>query len=244
MSAVPNVTDDLAEQKKQMALGWTIAKEMVMDNQDWYKIAYDRDSAEFKPRVGDWVLYRDKSKTGTLAPQWSGPYEIVDIFSPNVRLLVEKGQPFVVHMETLSIPTLEFVASNCTILSKWKRTKLNKNLSSKKTVIPRITESGDSFDKEGESSDELACKLSITQLDAHQSTWSAKEKKNIVESLNHLSNENQKYAWLPGWPHKSYTPAEQYTSEYRYLLGICEWESEAKTAEEAKTEALPMSIMA
>ncbi len=81
-----------------MALGWTIAKEMVMDNQDQYKIAYDRNSAEFKPKVGDQVLYHDKSRTGKLTPQWSGPYEIVDIFSPNVCLLDEKGQPFIIHM--------------------------------------------------------------------------------------------------------------------------------------------------
>ncbi len=58
----PYITDDLAEQKKQMALGWTIAKEMVMDNEDQYKIAYDHDSAEFKPSVGNQVLYHDKSR--------------------------------------------------------------------------------------------------------------------------------------------------------------------------------------
>ncbi len=83
----PYAIDDLAEQKRHMVQGWVLAQKIIEEMQLKYKAAYDKRSKEFKSKVGDFVLYRDQSKVGKLAPQWAGPFEIVEILEPNIRLL-------------------------------------------------------------------------------------------------------------------------------------------------------------
>ncbi len=85
------------------------------------KSRYDLRSKSFTGKVGDKVLYRGRSQTGKLSNQWSGPYEMEALDEPNATLKNPRGELFMVHIENLSIPSKEPLASGKEIPSSRKR---------------------------------------------------------------------------------------------------------------------------
>ncbi len=54
-----------------MREAWQMAHELIKVGQEKYKAQYDLRTRLFKGKVGDKVLYQDKSRIGKLNNQWS-----------------------------------------------------------------------------------------------------------------------------------------------------------------------------
>ncbi len=120
-------TDDaVADQHLRMKAGWEAAAKLIEKGQVAQKTYYDRWFAkDHKFKQGERVFLFDpsckQSKPGKLAVPFEGPFEILSINEPNVRLKSHQGQEFMAHISNLSKPTKEYLESGQIVHSTRRR---------------------------------------------------------------------------------------------------------------------------
>ncbi len=113
---VSKYSDDLLnEQTDRLKRGWEAANRALAADQKRRKEYYDKTAKPCSFSVGDFVLWRDKSraqsKLGKLAKKFAGPFEIINIREPNAIFHSKSGEEFVVHVNKLSAITNELKES-------------------------------------------------------------------------------------------------------------------------------------
>ncbi len=121
----PYTDDKINEQTMTLKEGWKAANEALKRGQVKQKEYYDRMAKDHSFVVGDFALWRDKSrartKLGKLASKFASPFEIVKIREPNAVLHTKSGEEFVVHLNMLSAVTKELKESGQTVESTRNR---------------------------------------------------------------------------------------------------------------------------
>lgn len=81
-----------------------LARETMLSKKNKSKLYYDRNAKEVNYHVGDLVLLRKEARKNKLQEIWQGPYEILEIISPqNSRILLKKNRIQTVHNNRLKL---------------------------------------------------------------------------------------------------------------------------------------------
>ncbi len=120
----PYTDDKINEQTMTLKEGWKAANEALKRGQVKQKEYYDRTAKDHSFVIGDFALWRDKSrartKLGKLTSKFAGPFEIVKIREPNAMLHTKTREEFVMHLNMLSAVTKELKESGQTVESTRK----------------------------------------------------------------------------------------------------------------------------
>ena len=99
---------------QQMSQAWNVARQNILFNQESYKEYYDRKAKQHSYKIGDRVLLltveNKKGKTHKLYRPYQGPYRIIEINEPNLKLISifkPNSDPIVVHMNRCRPAPLE-----------------------------------------------------------------------------------------------------------------------------------------
>lgn len=91
------------ELKARLQHSYKIAKDIAMVNKEKSKLYYDKNSVAKTFQVGDKVLLRTRVRDNKLSPLWSGPYEIMEINSPENSTLRINNKEKRVHNNDLKL---------------------------------------------------------------------------------------------------------------------------------------------
>jgi len=79
-----------------------IAKNRILANKEASKKIYDKKSHDISFSVGDKVYFETKSARNKLTPQWTGPFEILEILPNGVNIAIKhKNKRKVLHKNLL-----------------------------------------------------------------------------------------------------------------------------------------------
>jgi hypothetical protein len=81
-----------AERLQMLQQAHRLAQQSASEQGEKYKISYDKKSVQHKFEIGQKVWLSDTTligKNAKLAPNWIGPYEIVDVNDTNAKLKIK-----------------------------------------------------------------------------------------------------------------------------------------------------------